>query len=239
MSEAMPALSGPLGEVRVPDVRRSLAAAGRTGLLQVHGGDQRLVALAGGEVYLATSASGPSLHQILVGSGAVPEEAWTAATAVGHDIAAHLDDDHRVDSERLRSVLEEHAVATVVELLAPGPERYEFLDEATHQLGPRYRFPVEVILTEADRRLDTWRSTRGGLDTSTLVRRAATLAPGVTVASVTAVEWQVLATMPERATVAEVIAVSGLSAFTVFDVLHRLVARRLVQPLAPASDPRG
>jgi DNA-binding IclR family transcriptional regulator len=37
--------------------------------------------------------------------------------------------------------------------------------------------------------------------------------------------------MPIEGTVAEVIAASGLSAFTVFDVLHRLVRRGLVQAL--------
>jgi DNA-binding IclR family transcriptional regulator len=35
--------------------------------------------------------------------------------------------------------------------------------------------------------------------------------------------------MPTEGSVAEVIAASGLSAFTVFDVLHRLVRRGLVQ----------
>ena len=51
------------------------------------------------------------------------------------------------------------------------------------------------------------------------------------------VEWQVIAAMPEEGTVAEVIGGSGLSAFTVFDVLHRLVRRGLVQAVtgdAPA-----
>jgi hypothetical protein len=35
--------------------------------------------------------------------------------------------------------------------------------------------------------------------------------------------------MPEEGSVAEIIAASGLSAFTVFDVLHRLLRRGLVQ----------
>ncbi|HEY8059627.1 MAG TPA: helix-turn-helix domain-containing protein, partial [Acidimicrobiales bacterium] len=47
--------------------------------------------------------------------------------------------------------------------------------------------------------------------------------------SLSAVEWQVLSAMPTEGSVAEVIAASGLSAFTVFDVLHRLVRRGLVQ----------
>jgi hypothetical protein len=43
--------------------------------------------------------------------------------------------------------------------------------------------------------------------------------------------------MPEEGSVAEVIAGAGLSAFTVFDVLHRLLRRGLVQAVdgdAPA-----
>ena len=46
-----------------------------------------------------------------------------------------LDEDERVDSDRLRAVLLEHVVSTVAELLAPGTERYEFLADQVHQLG--------------------------------------------------------------------------------------------------------
>jgi hypothetical protein len=53
----------------------------------------------------------------------------------------------------------------------------------------------------------------------------------VTGASLSAVEWQVLAAMPDEGSVAEVIGASGLSAFTVFEVLYRLVHRGLVQAI--------
>lgn len=232
MTDAAPPLEGSLLSVTVGSVLEGLAAHRSTGLLRVHGGDPRLVALADGEIYLATSASGPSIHQVVVGSGAAPEAAWVAAgpAATTGGVAAALAADERVDGERLRAVLAEHTVSTVVELLSPGSDRYEFLPDQIHQLGAHHRFPVEEILTEAGRRLTTWRSISSTLpSTATRVRRSATLPRGSTTASLAAVEWQVLSAMPDEGSVAEVIAGSGLSAFTVFDVLHRMQRRGLVE----------
>lgn len=232
MTDAGPPLEGSLQTATVAQVLQDLAARRSTGLLRVHGGDPRLVALADGAVYLATSASGPSIHQIAVGSGAAPEEAWNDAgpAAAGSGVAAALAADERVDGARLQAVLAEHIVSTLVELLTPGPERWEFLPDQVHQLGPHYRFSAEQLLTEASRRLTAWRSISDAIpSTATRMRRSPTLPRGTTTAELSAVEWQVLSAMPEEGSVAEVIAGSGLSAFTVFDVLHRLLRRGLVQ----------
>ena len=232
MTDAGSPLEGSLETGTVAGVLQDLAAQRRTGLLRIHGGDPRLVALADGQIYLATSASGPSIHQIAVGSGAAPEEAWNDAgpAAARSGVAAALAADDRVDSARLQSVLAEHVVSTLVELLAPGGERWEFLPDQVHQLGPHYRFSVEQLLAEANRRVTAWRSISGTIpSTATRMRRSPTLPRGTTSAGLTAVEWQVLSAMPEEGSVAEIIAGAGLSAFTVFDVLHRLLRRELVQ----------
>ena len=114
----------------------------------------------------------------------------------------------------------------------PGTERYEFLADQVHQLGPRFCFPVDQVLADAEQRLTTWRSISTTLpSTGTRIRRSPTLPRDSVSESLSAVEWQVVSAMPTEGTVAEVIAVSGLSAFTVFDVLHRLVRRGLVQPV--------
>jgi len=234
MADAAPPIEGSLQSTSVGEVLRGVAAARRTGLLRFHGSDARLVAFHQGAIYLATSASGPSIHQIVVGSGAAPEGAWTDAgpAARTSGIAAALADDTRVDGQRLQAVLREHIVSTLAELLVPGSERFEFLPDQLHQLGPRFLFPVDEALAEAGRRLEAWRSISDVLpSTSTRVRRSPTLPRGTTAAPLEAVEWQVVSAMPDEGTVAEVIAASGLSAFTVFDVLHRLVRRGLVQPV--------
>ncbi len=234
MAEAAQPIEGSLQSTSVSEVLLGLAAQRRTGLLRFHGADARLVAIAEGDIYLATSASGPSIHQIVVGSGAAPELSWTEAgpAAATAAIAATLASDGRVDLERLRAVLQEHVVSTLAELLVPGSERYEFLPDQVHQLGARFRFPVKEALDEAGRRLNTWREISDTIpSTGTRVRRSPTLPRATSVATIEAVEWQVLAARPEDGTVAEVIAGSGLSAFTVFDVLHRLVRRGLVQPV--------
>jgi hypothetical protein len=216
----------------VGEVLADLAQRRSTGLLRVHGDDARLVAIADGEIYLATSASGPSIHQMAVGSGAAPEAAWSDASraAAASGVAAALAADERVDGERLQAVLAEHIVSTLVELLTPVAQRYEWLPDQVHQLGPHFRFSAAQLLDEAGRRLATWRAISDVLpSTATRVRRSPTLPRGSTTAELTAVEWQVLSAMPEEGSVAEVIAGAGLSAFTVFDVLHRLVSRGLVR----------
>jgi hypothetical protein len=230
MSETPVPMAGGLDSVTVSEVLDTLAGEGRTGLLSFAGTDRRLVCLDRGAVYLATSASGPSIHQIVVGSGAAPEEAWTDAAASGRGLADALADDERVDAARLQAVLLEHTVSTVVELMVPGTERYEFLADQAHQVGARFRFSVPEIVAEAGRRLEAWRTISDTLpSTSTRVRRSPTLPAATTQVALTPVEWQVVSAMPPEGTVADVIAASGLSAFTVFDVLHRLVRRGLVQ----------
>ena len=78
--------------------------------------------------------------------------------------------------------------------------------------------------------MTTWRSINTTLpSTGTRIRRSPTLPRDSVSESLSAVEWQVVSAMPTEGTVAEVIAVSGLSAFTVFDVLPRLVRRGRVQ----------
>jgi hypothetical protein len=221
------------GPVTLGEVISGFAGPRRTGLLRFHGATPRIVAFHEGDIYLATSASGPSIHQIVVGSGAAPEAAWLDAAGDAAGIAQALDDDERVDSDRLRKVLLEHVVATLAELLAPGNDQYEFLADQTHQLGARFCFPADEVLADAGRRLTRWRSISTSLpSTGTQVRRSPTLPPNAESASLSAVEWQVLSAMPDTGSVAEVIDAAGLSAFTVFDVLHRLVRRGLVQAVA-------
>lgn len=239
MAEPTVPQAGTLHAVTINQVIEFLAGEQRTGLLRFQGDDQRIVCLAGGQLYLATSASGPSIHQIVVGSGATPEVAWNEAAGAPDGISAALADDERVDGERLRAVLYEHTVSTLVELLVPGTESYEFLADQTHQIGTRFCFTVADALADAGRRLNAWRTISSTLPSiSTRVRRSPTLPRSATTESVTAVEWQVIMAMPADGTVAEVIAASGLSAFTVFDVLHRLVRRGLVQPVEEAPSTR-
>ncbi len=240
MAETRVPSSGSLDSVTVGDVLRGLAASGLTGLVRFEGGTPRVVGLDGGRIYLATAASGPSIHQIVVGSGAAPEPAWVdSGAAQGADgIIGRLDDDERVDSERLRAVLHEHVVSTLVELLVPGAERYQVLADRSHQLGSRFCFDVDEVLTEAGHRLAAWRTLSESLpSTATRIHRAPTLPPGVTTTELSAVEWQVLHAAGDDGTVAELIAASGLSAFTVFEVLHRLLDRGLVVVRADDAAP--
>jgi Domain of unknown function (DUF4388) len=237
MADTVP-MTGSLQSVTVSAVLDALAHDRRTGLVRFDG-EQRIVCLADGEVYLATSAAGPSLHSILVGSGAATEDAWADAASAPGGLAEALAADSRVDAQRLRAVIREHTVSTVVELLVPGTKRYEFLADQTHQLGATFRFSEPEVVAEASRRLATWRTMGGTVpSTSTRVRRSPTLPQGAKTESLTAVEWQVVMAMPAEGTVAAVIDAAGLSAFTVFDVLHRLIRRGLVQPLEGAP-PEG
>jgi hypothetical protein len=135
-------------------------------------------------------------------------------------------------------VLHEHTVSTVVELLVPGAERYQVMPDRLHQLGSRFCFDVDEVLTEAGHRFAAWRAISATLpSTATRIRRSPTLPQGETATTLSAVEWQVLAAAGDEGTVADLIAASGLSAFTVFEVLHQLLDRGLVVARAPDPTP--
>ena len=220
-------VAGSLAERPLADVLRSLAGARATGILHLSGSYASIVCLRDGGVYLAHAETGPSLRQVFVATGVVSEPQWDrsieASRQGGHLIDALLETGEATP-ERLRRALHDHTVNTLFELLVPNANHYRFGAGEVHQIGMHFTFPVDDVLDAAGARLAEFRALARVIPSTEVVTRVVPRLPeGTTELTVSAIEWQVLAAVDGRATVAEIITTVGHSAFTVFSALHHLL----------------
>jgi hypothetical protein len=233
-SAAQGALAGTFAEMPLSDLLRALAKATATGIVQVGGSSSSEVCLAGGDIYLVTSASGPSLRQEVVGAGLVSAGGWEASEQVAQQEGGALSETlvrvGGVDAASLRHLVYEHSVTTTFELMVPSADPFRFTPDRLHPFGSAFRFKVEQVLRDAGRRVEAWRAIAEVITSTAVVMR---IAPNLPIESdsvtVTGTEWQVLAALDGRSTVAELIRSLGMSAFTVCSALHRLFIAGAVQ----------
>lgn len=221
------AVAGSLADRPLSDVLRSLAQTRETGILHLSGSYASIVCLRDGGVYLAHAETGPSLRQVVVATGVVSEGRWDrsveASRQGGHLIDALLEVGE-ASPDRLKRALYDHTVNTLFELLVPNANHYRFGPGEVHQLGTHFPFGVDDVLNAAGARLAAFREIARLVPSTDVVTRVVPRLPeGAAPLTVSAVEWQVLAAVDGRATVAEIIAAVGQSAFTVFSALHRLL----------------
>lgn len=221
------AIAGSLADRPLSEVLQGLAHARATGIVHLSGSYASIVCLRDGGVYLAHAETGPSLRQVVVATGVVSEAQWDrsveASRQGGHLIDALLEVGE-ASPERLQRALHDHTVNTLFELLVPNANQYRFGAGEVHQLGTHFPFAVDDVLNAAGARLAAFREIARLLPSTDVVTRVVPRLPdGAAPLTVSAVEWQVLAAVDGRATVAEIIAVVGQSAFTVFSALHRLL----------------
>jgi len=220
-------MTGTLREVPLSTLLRALAQEGRRGILQITGQLAGVVCFDAGAIYLATANSGPNLRQLVVGSGVATDDAWQRAVTAageGRTLTDSLVDGSGADEGRLRAVLYEHAVTTVFELLVPSDDEFSFVDGGTHQIGARFRFPVEDVLRDAGKQVEAYRRIAATLpSTSVVVRMTPALPDDRSSITLSSIEWQVMAAVDGHRSIAEVIAATGRSAFAVFPALHHLL----------------
>ena len=220
-------VAGSLAERPLADVLRGLARTNETGILHLSGSYASIVCLRDGGIYLAHAETGPSLRQVFVATGVVSEAQWDrsieASREGGHLVDALLDAGE-ASSERLRRALYDHTVNTLFELLVPNANHYRFGLGEVHQIGTHFAFPVDDVLNAAGARLAEFREIARSIPSTDVVTRVVPRLPdGTNQLTVSAIEWQILSAVDGRATVAEIIATVGHSAFTVFSALHHLL----------------
>ena len=227
---------GHLGDVPLSSLLRMLASAAGRGILHLSGAYESIICFDEGEIYLAHSQSGPSLHQVVTNAGLVDQGGWDKATELVRQGGTTLTDalvDVGADPAGLSRALEQHTVSTVFELLVPSTATFRFNADETHQLGTRVRFSVEAVLTAAGQRLQEFKEIAKAIpSTSVVMTVSPTLPVGSAGISLTAVEWQVLAAVDGQRTVADITSSVGQSAFTVFSALHRLMTAGAVRPVS-------
>lgn len=218
------ALSGTLADLPLPDLLALLAATGQSGVLEFTGPVPAVVVLDDGRLTLGLVEGGPTLQQVVLGSGATTADGWDAAHSASRAGTALADAlvAQGCEPDRLRDVLFEQVVTTAFELLLAPDDSFAFLPGAGHPLGSRFAFDAAPVLDEAGHRVDAWRVIAEAIPSTEAVLRLTREAPGPTV-TIRADDWRVLCRVDGRSSVADIVREMGMSAFAVCAVLHRLI----------------
>lgn len=241
MGSAGSGLEGRLDEVQFADVLRLLQASRQEGTLHLGGEAGTVVVVAPDEVRLAAVGVDEGLRQAVVGAGVAESDVWDAAvsatvgssdggSAIGHLVGAG------VDADRLRSRLYEHTVSTLFELLLPSDAPFHFTRGESHPFAVEPGFPFDDVLADVRRRVEEWREIATSIPSTTMVLR---MAPRLPLSSgpvtVTPEEFELLALLDGRRDVADLIQLTGMSAFRVLTLLHRLTTAGAVETAGERS----
>lgn len=226
-----PALEGTLADLPLPELLSLLATGAKTGVVQVLGGDGGFLVVCDGRVTLAGSDAGPTLEQVLIGSGVASPDSWEAAKERDGDGSSIVEAllAGGADEDQLRQVLYDQTVGAVFELLLPNDAPFEFFADERHEVGDRFTFGVDDLLADAARRVEAWKVIAETIPTTSMVMRLAHRLPSDDV-TLRADDWHVLARVDGRASVADIIRTLGMSAFAVCAVLHGLIGLGVVEP---------
>ncbi|KAA0234953.1 MAG: hypothetical protein JJLCMIEE_01305 [Acidimicrobiales bacterium] len=236
MTTTAAALQGTLEDLAIPELLRLLCNSRQTGVLHLDGGTGGRVVLDNGRITVATSETGPSLRQVLVGSGVTTDEGFTAASANFErgesSLAEGLVRFGGADLARMRHVLYEHTISSVFEMMLPSRDSFHFQPGESHPAGERFRFSVEQVIADAERRLEAWTEIAESIPSVTIVMQMRPLLPPeLPTVTISPEEWSVLAALDGRRSIADLVLHLGMSAFAVCDLLHRLLMRGIVEVL--------
>ncbi len=223
---------GSLAELPGPDLLRALARTETSGMLKVGEASPTWVALAAGAVVIAGGASTPSLADELLHAGALDESVIHEAVSRGahHDLTLLCELAGDSPSERLIETVREHTVAAVFQLLLPSTDPFAFQPGAPISVARHVSFPVEVILSLAQQRLERWAEVAATVPSTQLVFHVRRLLDAsIEEVTVSRADWQILAVLDGRRTVAQVIAATGRSGFDVLSTLHQFVEAGLIE----------
>lgn len=226
------ALSGSLRELPLTELLQLLGAARHHGVIEFTGAAGGLVVLEEGDITLALADDGPTLAEVVIGSGLATAEGWETAHVAsmrGESLADALVAGG-ADPDELQLVLRDQTIGALFEFVLPSDTTFAFLQGATHPLGGRFRFAADDLLAEANERVHVWKVIAESIPSTAMVMRLSPELgrPGITIS---ADDWRVLALVDGRTTIADLIRALGMSAFAVCVVLHRLVQQGAVEPV--------
>lgn len=232
---------GTLDAFSLPDIFQLLSFTRKTGTLHVYrDGGHGTVHVRDGEV---TGARGDVARQALgrrlVGSGLVADDALAlAAEQLGEEPGAGLGrvlaDLGALGEVPARELAAEQAVDGVFDLLRWVEGEYSFIvgEGDPDDLG--VRLPVEHVVTEGRRRLDVWAGLTATVPAADAVVSLAPVPGEPPVLTVD--EWQLLALVDGRRTVADLVDLSGRGDYAIVGALAALVDRGLLLVREPGSD---
>ncbi len=225
------ALQGSLRDFPLAALMRSLESRRRTGALSLADGGE--IWFSDGQVYLATNREGSALSAVLFGADVGSLEDIERLFAEPDETRSVLDEilgDRPEREPLIRRLLHEYNLNSLFELLVPSEAEFSFESGRSHRLGDRLANDTNTLLAQAEHRIEIWRMIAGRIpSTSTTFRLARTMPDYRFERVVSADEWQYLAHLDGRTSVAEVITSTGESAFRVCSSLYRLLLEGLIE----------
>ncbi len=226
-------LEGTLDAFSLPDIFQLLSFTKKTGTLHLRREDQHgVVHLRDGAVTGGRGdASCQALGRRLVGAGLVDDE--TLADAVeqvldvpGSGLGKALVSSGKVDADTALTLAVEQATDAVFELLRWPDGAFAFVMDELDPDDLGASLPVEEVVTEGRRRLETWSLLTEKVPSSTAV---VALAPAPAAELVLSRdEWALLSLVDGSRTVGELVTLSGTGEYVVVSALAALAERSLV-----------
>lgn len=232
-------LEGTLDAFSLPDIFQLLSSTKKTGALHLRraaseGGPQRhgVVHVRDGEVTGARGdAARQELARRLVGTGLVDDEALAQAVEqLAHDpgtgLARLLVERADLEPDAVVRVAAEQIADAVFDLLRWPDGEFAFLVDEVDVDDLDARLPVEPLVAEGRRRLETFSAVVEQVPAAHSVLRLAPAAPPEL--AVAPQEWALLALVDGRRTVADLVGLSGQGEYAVVTALAALVGRGLL-----------
>lgn len=227
-------LEGSLDAFSLPDVFQLLSFTKKTGGLHLASdGSHGVVFFASGQIGGASAdSSRQPLARRLVGSGAVTDEALTAAVAAvaegeGLGVVRALLESDAVDAELLRQAATEQAVDGIFDLLRWRTGDFAFVMDEGNPDDVGVSLSIETVLADAEARKATWDTVSKVVPSS----KAVPTMPVVLGADpvVSREEWSLLALVDGRRSVGELVDLTGSGQYAVVSTLAALVQRGLLE----------
>jgi len=226
-------LEGSLDAFSLPDIFQLLSFTKKSGGLHLaQAGSDGVVFFAAG---LVTGASADSSRQPLarrlVGSGAVSDEALSAAVEAvssgeGLGVVRALLESGAVDADLLRQAAQDQSTDAIFDLLRWQEGDFAFVMDETNPDDVGVTVAIDAVLAEAEARRSTWESVSQVVPSPQVVM----VMPVVLTAdpAVSREEWSLLALVDGRRSVAELVDLTGSGQYAVVSTLAALVQRGLL-----------
>lgn len=227
-------LEGSLDAFSLPDIFSLLSMTKKTGGLHLRRADSHGVVWLGDGLVTggASDLTRLSLGRRLAGSGHVAENHLSAAVdevAKSEElgIARALRDHNSIDEGDLHSLVCEHILDTVFDLMRWPDGVFEFVVDERNSDDVGVTREVDEVVAEARHRLDLWASIDDRVaDPSTVPSLALDLAVE---SALQKDEWELLALIDGRRTVGDIVSLLGRGEYAVVLALAELVGRGLVR----------
>jgi hypothetical protein len=188
--------------------------------------------MADGRIYLAQSAQGPRIADVLFGAdvGTLADINSALNGAGSHSALDTLLANDPDRGQVLERLIHEANLTAMFELLVPSTEQFSFDDGATHRLGTTFAEPAAGLVDQAQRRLEIWKQIARRIPNTGVKFGLNSHLPGDEQV-ITNDEWRYLSMLDGQHTVADVIAQTGDSAFRVCSGLYRLLLEDLIHEI--------